>query len=64
MRAKIEIEAKNALELAELLTKLAAHLLRSDDVKPIKILDGGTSRFVRQTTLTRTKREREVQTAS
>jgi hypothetical protein len=36
MKAKIE---KTALELAELLTKLAAHVLRSGDVKPIKILD-------------------------
>jgi hypothetical protein len=39
MKAKIEIEAKTALKLAELLTKLAAHVLRSGDVKPIKILD-------------------------
>jgi hypothetical protein len=39
MRAKIEIEAKTIPELAELLTRLAAHLLRTNKTSPIKILD-------------------------
>ena len=42
------------------------HELFAPDVREsgMTFEEGGTSRFVRQTTLARTKREREVQTAS
>jgi hypothetical protein len=48
MKYRIEISAENAVELAELLTKLAAHVIRDGATKPdeakrgcgaIKILD-------------------------
>ena len=39
MKYRIEISAENPVELAELLTKLAAHVIRDDATKPIKILD-------------------------
>jgi hypothetical protein len=32
-------ETETALQLGEYLVRLAAHVLRSDDLKPIKILD-------------------------
>jgi hypothetical protein len=39
VKVRIEIEASTTFELAGRLTKLAAHVLRSDAPKPIKILD-------------------------
>jgi len=39
MKYKVEIEAKNVAELAEMLTRLAAHVVRTGSEKPIKILD-------------------------
>jgi len=38
MRYRIEIEAATALELAQALTKLAAHVLKVGIAKPVKIL--------------------------
>ena len=38
-RYKIEIEAKSAVGLAEMLTKLAAHVMRNGAVTPIRIMD-------------------------
>ena len=39
MRAKIEIEAETVKELVEGLARLAAHIMRTDKIKPIKILE-------------------------
>jgi hypothetical protein len=38
MKVRIEIEASSALELSSYLARLAAHVLRSADLKSIKIL--------------------------
>ena len=50
MKYRIEISAENAVELAELLTKLAAHVVRDGATKPIKILgdDGNIAASLEQ----------------
>jgi hypothetical protein len=38
MKVRIEIEASTTMQLSSYLARLAAHVLRSSDLKPIKIL--------------------------
>jgi hypothetical protein len=38
MKVRIEIEASTASELSSYLVRLAAHVLRSSDLKPVKIM--------------------------